>query len=371
VDDRSGGPYRSLGPFLGLALFILATLGVALLVIRSIGGGEDPPPQETVITKTEREVVERPAPKPPPPVTSADIARAVATTREDSSLGDSNSEVSVVVWGRGWDAPSDFQGDVVERLWSLSKPVIALAALRSGVGEGSGRPMVEESITRSSNCAARSLVVDLDGSGPVSKPQEGVEAFEEVLGEAGVSLSQGPQVAVPVEDGCAANGYPILRNADREALPLFGTAEWRSLDAARFMRALGDLAYGEPGRELLRLLGEPKLANEDPGASCDPGRPEPEKWIWGIGEAFEGWKTYFKSAWGGGEDESGPVMFSQMGLVERGDESYALAVSLRVPDHLGGEPGSQCVTIEEIELVEEVLESVESLLLQVEDRGRR
>lgn len=371
MDDRSGRRTGSLASLLPLVLLILATVGAALLVIWSISGGDDPPPEKIISTRPGKGVVERPAAELPPPVTSTDLEKAVVAAREESSLGDSNSEISVAVWGRDWDGPSDFQGDKVERLWSLSKPVIALAALGSGAGEVPSRTLVEESITRSSNCAARSLVVDLDGSNSASNPREGVDAFEGVLAEAGITLSRGPQVAVPVEDGCSANGYPTLRDADEELLPLFGTAEWRSLDAVRFMRALGDFIYGSPGQQVLRLMAEPKLANEDPGASCDPGRPEPDKWVWGIGKVFEGWKTYFKSAWGGGPAESGPVMFSQMGLVERGDESYALAVSLRVPDHLGGESESQCVTLEEIELVEEVLEPVESLLARSGNRGPR
>ena len=363
MGNGRGRADRSITAILGLVLFALATIGVALVVIKVIGQGEEGPALNAPTPTLARELEKEPVSSKPPPVTSAELARAVAEVKRDSGLGDTGSDFSVVLWGRDWEGPSSYQGDVVERLWSLSKPVIVLATLRQGTRDGSNRSLVEEAIQESSNCATRSLVLDLEGESP-SDPtaRQGVNRFEEVLAAAGIELTRGPQVAVPQDDGCAESGYPELENSEGAALPLFGTAEWTSLDAARFMRALGDLGYGKPGEELLRLMGSPKAANQDPGASCDPGRPEPGKWEWGIGKVFRDWDPVYKSGWGGGPEGTGPVMFSQMGLVGRRGEEFALAVSLRLPEHLGGDPGSQCVTLGEIELVEELLERVRNSL---------
>jgi hypothetical protein len=203
------------------------------------------------------------------------------------------------------------------RMWSMSKIVTAVAMLRAkGWGEQPGEelsPEVEEAlraaVTRSENCPARRLVVELQHSHGDS-PERAREAIAEVLRVAGGRARPGEEIAPP-DPGCVE----FLETQTEVPEPLapallLGTSEWRVGDAVLLMRALGQGTYGEAvSQRLLGLMREPKLPNREalPGELTAPVE-------WGAARALGQFDPAYKAGWGG--TQQGAFMAGQMALLE-------------------------------------------------------
>lgn len=202
------------------------------------------------------------------------------------------------------------------RMWSMSKIVTAVALLRAeGWGEDPGEELsqeVEESlqaaVTRSENCPQRRIVVELQHSLGDS-PQRARRAFAEVVRIAGGEARVGGEVAPP--DPACLEFLEGQREIPEPLAPalLLGTSEWRVEDAARFVQALGEDAYGEAiSRYLLGLMREPKKHSREalPGEFTAP-------LDWGAGRALSRFDPAYKAGWGG--TQQGSFLAGQMALL--------------------------------------------------------
>jgi hypothetical protein len=213
------------------------------------------------------------------------------------------------------------------RMWSMSKIVTAVAMLRAkGWGEERGEPLspeVEEAlraaITRSENCPQRRIVIELQHSLGDSV-QRARQAVADALRMAGGKAHPGVEVEPP-EAACTEylEGQEDVPEPLAPAL-LLGTSEWRVGDAARFMLALGENAYGAAiSRYLLGLMREPKELSREalPGEFTAP-------LDWGAGRALSRFDPAYKAGWGG--TQQGAFMTGQMALLEIPAGRAAVAV---------------------------------------------
>ena len=223
----------------------------------------------------------------------------------ESGVGDAESlggEAAAAVWVDGDTQPTLVgPATVAHRMWSMSKAVVTIAALRAT----HSRPdpvmwsAITDAITRSDNCAIRRVIVGLQDRLDAGTSGT-VAAFERVLATAGAHIERSPQSA-SAEQACVPylerhqQGVP---GSDLGVVPQFGTAEWTEFDAISFTHALADGAYGEPGDYLLQLMGLPKKPPLE-----EPPPPTAPPLDWGAGAAFPvSWKPAWKAGWGGSQD---------------------------------------------------------------------
>lgn len=222
------------------------------------------------------------------------------------------------------------------RMWSMSKVVTAVALLRANDwGDAPGEklsPEVEEALvaafTRSENCPQRRIVLELQHSLGDS-PARAREALAEVLRTAGGEARPGSEIAPP-DAGCVEflEGQSEIPDPMAPAL-LLGTSEWRVGDAARFMHALGEDAYGKAtSRMVLSLMREPKQRSREalPGEFTAPVD-------WGAGRALGRFEPAYKAGWGGTQQAA--FMAGQMALF---DPPSGGPVALAVVFHPAVEP---------------------------------
>ena len=213
------------------------------------------------------------------------------------------------------------------RMWSMSKIVTAVALLRAkGWGEDRGEalsPEVEQAlraaITRSENCPQRRIVLELQHSLGDST-EKARRAIAEVLRLADGRARPGDEVEAP-DAGCVEflEGQHEIPEPLAPAL-LLGTSEWRVGDAARFMRALGEDAYGKAiSHYLLTLMREPKQLSRE----ALPGEFTADV-AWGAGRALERFEPAYKAGWGG--TQQGDFMAGQMALLDLSQGRAAIAV---------------------------------------------
>ncbi len=224
------------------------------------------------------------------------LERGVAQAR------DLDGHVQAAVWVDDWPAPIAVGDDLRRpmRMWSLAKPVEAVAALqfasRKRVQLTAGFTLaMERALRRSENCSARRIVLELEqlAGGPAGARV----AFAAVLRDAGaraVVASQREGAAVQSAQ-CAAfleREGTGLTDRDGEAV-LFGTARWTVIDAVRFARALANGTYGPAGAGVLETMAKPKQLSREPGAVFTADL------LWGAGLAFRGYRHAYKAGWGG------------------------------------------------------------------------
>ncbi len=202
------------------------------------------------------------------------------------------------------------------RMWSMSKVVTMVSLLRAkGWGQTPGDPLSGEvkealrrAITRSENCPQRRVVLELQAA---TGGTEGArKEMEETLREAGAEGGIGSEVAGP-ESSCVEYLEDQREIAEPlAATVLLGTSTWRVGDAVRFMRALGNSAYGKAISEfVLSKMRVPKDRSREilPSEYTVPVD-------WGAGHAFPGFDPAYKAGWGG--TEQGAFLAGQMALLE-------------------------------------------------------
>lgn len=266
-----------------------------------------------------------------------------------------------------WPEPLVMGQDATSRmrLWSLSKPVVALALLRARELQGQSLddldPYLEQALERSDNCAMRELTLDLQhATGSMSGARD---AITEVVELSGGSLDVRPIQEDRKGGVCLSGGDAELSAgfSDRLAL-LVGTARWRIVDAVRFVSGLVKGAAdvrGDPSASeiVLRLMREPKLVDEEPMAGALKAPPD-----WGAGEVFSEpcWHLAYKAGWGGAQAHIA-WLGAQMGVLAlRGRRSIAFAVAVhpyvQPPDDDPGETDVPRATRHVLEVLRGALE---------------
>ncbi len=255
---------------------------------------------------------------PTRPALRAALDRGVERAR---ALG---GEAAAAVWVDG-DAQPVRSGptQVVHRLWSTSKAVVAIAALRAVADDPDPvlRSALSDAIRRSDNCAIRRVIVGLQDR--ISAGVSGaVAAFERVLALAGAHLAQVPQAAA-AESDCVSyleshrGGLP---GSPLGVAPEFGTAEWSQNDAIAFAHALSEGLYGAPGASLLGLMELPKQPPLE-----EPPPPSAPPLNWGAGMIFPAsWHGAWKAGWGGSQNAPPHFLTTQLVVVRLGGVPVAL-----------------------------------------------
>lgn len=217
------------------------------------------------------------------------------------------------------------RGDRRYRMWSTSKALVATTLLRLRAARG--EPLVDDelypwlrsSLTGSENCAARHVTYEVQrlAGGPARAYAE----IRTTADQAGVTLPTAPPTAAKADALCA-DFLPSAQERATRVLQM-GTAEWTTVDAARFMAGLSDGQFGDDvGSAILGLLREPKRHS----------RETPEELTgsasWGAGTVFANpaWQTAYKAGWGG--SNKGAFLAEQMLLVtDRNGGTVAIAAA--------------------------------------------
>ncbi len=235
-----------------------------------------------------------------------------ALNRGVEAAGKLRGEAAAAVWVNG-DSRPILSGPtrVPHRLWSMSKAVVSVAALRATHDQPDSvlRSAMTDAIRRSDNCAIRRVIVGLQ-----DRLREGISgtvaAFERVLATARARIEHTPQSG-SAEPACVRylDGHQGgLSGSDPGVAPEFGTAEWTEYDAISFAHALSEQAYGASGAYLLRLMALPK----EPPLERPPPPSAPEL-DWGAGAAFPAdWHPAWKAGWGGSQDDPAHFLAGQI-----------------------------------------------------------
>jgi hypothetical protein len=211
------------------------------------------------------------------------------------------------------------------RLWSLAKPISAIAAYQLAMAGGRSPSAslvtaARDAITRSDNCGERRVILEIE------KQAGGIRAarvaFHRVLAEAGVHLTTTIRRSPLKEDPeCVAylsKRAGPLRNTD---VWQFGTSEWTTWQAVAFAHALADGTYGRAGVSILNLM---KLHKQPELSSLEGPTGEQIKDLqWGAGRALSAWAPAYKAGWGGAR--RGRFLASQV-VVLKTRPAAALAV---------------------------------------------
>ena len=236
-------------------------------------------------------------------------AAASAVTKASSEF---NGKTSVAVFVSGAAQPSVVGADDSQpkRLWSLSKPVTAIAALKAAEATPQGaspqlQRAIDDAITKSSNCGQRRVALGLQ---TLAKGSSGAESeFNKVLATAGVQAAANGLDTGTTND-CAryikqvnGSGQP-----DNQPSVYFGTAQWTVADAARFALALGDGKYGKAGEFVKSEMSKQKqLDDTTDGVMSGQAQPGQDYTVnsvdWGAGNAFGEWNPAWKAGWGGSD----------------------------------------------------------------------
>lgn len=234
-------------------------------------------------------------------------------------------KAQVGIWVDDIDSAFTVGGDAPMRMWSMSKPVVALALLEASNGKLSPgiQTAMRDAITKSDNCAVRLLTLELQRR--VGGPDGARAAFAAELERAGAKASPVEQER-PADPVC----HEYLRaqgGAAYVSTPavLFGTAEWTIKDALVFAGALSQGAYESPGDRILDLMRQPK--QRDPHA-----RPEEftASLQFGAGIALGRWEPAYKAGWGGSQSDA-EFLVGQIVTLRAGSRRVAIAAMYHPP----------------------------------------
>jgi hypothetical protein len=252
---------------------------------------------------------------------------------------------AAAIWVHGWRQPLVVQGNTpaTGRLWSMSKPVAAIAAYQAAevLRETPSPTMVRamtDAIRRSDNCGQRRVILGLQ---QLAGGLSGAEAaFHKVLAEAGANIAPTTQQGTLAQDDPECATY--LRRVAPATEPnapawQFGTDTWSIHQAVAFAHALEAGHYGAAGEAVLRLMRAPKLGalTGIEGATGD----EIPNLQWGAGTAFRGLEPAYKAGWGGSAQRN--FLAGQIVVLSGANPPMALAAMFypaREPatDNLGG-----------------------------------
>lgn len=245
-----------------------------------------------------------------------------AGRREANALG---GHTDAAIWATGWSGPVVI-GDPARRarLWSVFKPIVALAALKAADaagkpgGSSETRAAIELALRRSDNCAARRVVLSLQQlTGGVTAAAEQVSAILDGAGsQADISTTTGQ-----ADEVCRAY-LQASKNLTEPLAPglQLGTSTWTVRDAVTFAHALGSGFYGADGVRVQALMRAPKSRSDVvPAAQYTVKDPE-----WGAGVALAERDPAFKGGWGG--VQQGRFLVGQIAMFNVGKTRIAMAV---------------------------------------------
>lgn len=207
------------------------------------------------------------------------------------------------------------------RVWSMIKPVTAVALLTAREGDATGlNEYLRAAILRSENCAQRKLVLELQSDEGGIDPAK--LALRDMLTAVGGELDTSRAQISEHGRACLGQGYTLLTPADAGRRSLFaGTTTWRISDAVRFAHALRkETVFGRSVSDrVLGLMREPKLKSREPGSDSQITAPLE----WGAGTTFGAvcWHVAYKGGWG--RNAKVPFTASQLGTVELADGRWA------------------------------------------------
>jgi CubicO group peptidase (beta-lactamase class C family) len=208
------------------------------------------------------------------------------------------------------------------RMWSMSKPVTAVATLLAlqRAGSAPSRELMRamtRAITRSENCPQRRMVVELQTLTGGSRGA--LAALRSVLATAGVTDAEFDSATVGPDPACRS--YLAAQRGVRDPLGpalQIGVTDWTVRDAARFAAALGEGRYGAAGTRVLTLMRRPK------GRSAEESLADYTPHLdWGAGAAFAGLDPAYKAGWGGTQQAS--FMAGQYAVVRVAGHMVAVA----------------------------------------------
>lgn len=266
-----------------------------------------------------------------PAETNASRAALLEAVQRGVELAEAGGDrASAAVWPAGWKQPIVVAGHAppLGRMWSLSKPATAVAALQAATESGSApsaglKQGIKDAIRRSDNCGQRRIVLGLQQLSGNSQAKA-ITKFSGVLKEAGVSIKPGSiQRAQDADDVADCRTYLTsvapLQGAANTPAAQFGTAEWSPKQAAEFAHALATDTYGSSGEYVLDAMSKPKLP---PRADTSNNPIEPIQLNWGAGNVFSGWEPAYKSGWGG--KATGNFSVAQLVVLRSIDPSPAI-----------------------------------------------
>jgi hypothetical protein len=201
------------------------------------------------------------------------------------------------IWVQGWPSPvlAGAAGRV-DRMWSMSKPVVAVAlltkleSLHESPSKNDTTAMLW-ALTASDDCAMRYLELQLQNDGR----QFAIDRFRQVLVDAGIDRSA-TQIAAAPGSGCFSSEPWGAIPASELSLE-FGTYRWNVADAVHFAHSLIDGRYGEAGHLVAEGMRRPKQ---------HPYRARPSDYTSPLDEPPMGgnvfpraWYPGYKGGWGG------------------------------------------------------------------------
>lgn len=247
---------------------------------------------------------------------AAHAALLEATTRGVEIAQQGGDRAAAVVWPTGWKKPVIVNGKAPAsgQMWSLSKPVTAIAAYDAAVAQSTNdlpskglRQGIKDAIRRSDNCGQRRVALGLQELSEGSQTRA-IKAFADVLGKAGATVETGAiqrQQDAAESSDCTryiTDVAPLNGVKGTEPAVQFGTTEWTPLQAATFAHALASGTYGPAGEYVLDMMGKPKLL---PRRDTSKNPLVPKNLHWGAGSVFgSAWKPAYKSGWGGKSEQN-------------------------------------------------------------------
>jgi hypothetical protein len=245
-----------------------------------------------------------------------------AGRREADALG---GRTDAAIWASGWTTPV-ISGDPARRarLWSMFKPIAALAALRAAAAAGTQggsaetRAAIELALRRSDNCAARRMVLSLQQL--AGGPEAAGEQVRAILISGGAQAEIATRTG-PADDVCRAY-LQRSKNLDDPLAPglQLGTSTWSVRDAVTFAHALGSGFYGADGTNVQTWMRAPKSrAAQVPADQYTVRDPE-----WGAGRALRERDPAFKGGWGGTQQDR--FVAGQIATFDVGKVRIAMAV---------------------------------------------
>jgi len=256
------------------------------------------------------------------------MASALEAGIDDAHGFDGTAQVAV--WVEGWPEPVERGDDLRRRvrLWSLAKPVVAVATLEA-LDRAGAIPAPEmasamtAALTRSENCRQRRVVLGLQAlsGGPLGAR----EPVSRTLASGGAMSVTLPGRPAPPDPSCRAYLTSAGRGLPDPFAPTlpYGTARWTVRDAVAFGHALGDATYGRAGERVIDMMREPKARSRELQTPQDFTADV----HWGAGRSLTRWRPAYKAGWGG--SATGAFSATQLALVDVRGRRVAVVASFQ------------------------------------------
>ena len=242
-----------------------------------------------------------------------------AATASADRLG---GRTEAAVWVSGWPSPIVSGATAPSRMWSMAKPIAAIALRRLATTTDitpsvAVEDAIRRAIQRSENCRQRRVVLELQTL--AGSPTAAAAAVARVLRDAGASatVASATETADPMCTDYLLSAAPGAASPLRPAL-LLGTSTWTIRDAVAFAHALADGRFGVAGTAVTQLMRHPKLPSEE-----TPRGDYSAPLDWGAGRSLQQWNPAYKAGWGG--SRQGDFLAGQIAFITFHGTPVALA----------------------------------------------